>query len=297
MHSHEDYKANPLLATAGLGNLLRASALNLFLGSGVSTGFGLPPWALLVARILGRGNDAAYLEALEKKNDKELAKLLNEVDDENQRIEYLSAVHKALYENVPKALMDQLPRSPLLLAVAALITGSCRGRVQSVFTYNYDDLLEQYLGMLGLGVCVRKMPTDLSTRADIEINHVHGFLPQSWTPGDTPGEVVLSGKTYRKRRADIDSGWSACVENSMYSKCALLLGLSADDGSMLDVFKRAHDRLTRPEDYHGYWLLTPDAYQRNASEVLEVGLCPIPLEKEQMPRFVFEVCQSALPGA
>lgn len=294
MHSYDDYKVQPFLATSAIGNILRVSGLNLFLGAGVSAGFGLPDWVTLVARILGRGTDSAYLDELKKKNDKEIAKLLNEVDDEKRRIDYLSAVHAALYEKVEKTLLDQLVRSPLLLAVAALITGSCRGRIQCVFTYNFDNLLEQYLGMLGLGVCVRKTPTDLSTRSDVEINHVHGFLPQSWTPADSAGEVILSGKTFRHRRAEIDSGWSLSVENSMYSKCALVLGLSGDDGSVLDIFDRVHSRLVRPEDYHGYWLLTPDAYERNASEVLAVGMCPIPLEREQMPKFILEVCQKAL---
>jgi hypothetical protein len=291
MHSHADYKANPFLATKAISALLRSGGLNLFLGSGVSAGFGLPQWAMLVARILGR---EAEIDEFKKKTDKEMAKLLNEVDDEAKRVEYLAAVHHAIYEKVEPLLLDQLARSPLLLAVGALMTGSCRGRIQCVFTYNFDDLLEQYLGMLGLGVCVRSDPTHLSTRADVEINHVHGFLPQAWTRANATGDLVLSGKAYRKRRSAIDSGWSQIVESSMYSKCALLLGLSADDDSMLDIFKRAHDRLVRPEDYHGYWLLTPDAYERNAKEVLEVGLCPVPLDKTAIPKFVFEACQRAL---
>jgi hypothetical protein len=294
MHAVEDYKTRPFLAAPAIGKLLRSSALNLFLGAGASAGFGLPEWVILVARILGHGSDTFRIAELSKLSDKELTKLLNEVDDENRRDEYLSSIHKALYADVKENLLDQLTVSPLLLAAAALITGSVRGRVQCVFTYNYDNMLEQYLAMLGLGVCVRKIATDLSTRADVEINHLHGYLPQSWKPGDTAGEVVLSGKTYRKRRAEIDKGWSAAVENSMYSKFALLVGLSADDSSILDVFKRAQDNLKRPQDYNGYWILTPSAYQRNAGEVIEVGLCPIPLEKEQIPKFLFSICQEAL---
>ena len=296
MHSHDDYKENPFLATEDIACLLRAGVLNLFLGAGVSQGFGLPKWTELVARIVGRGSDRKYLKDLGKKSDKEIAKLLNEVDDDKRRIEYLTAVHKALYLNVKKnTLPEQLVRSPLLLAVAALITGSCRGHVQRVFTYNYDNLLEQYLAMLGLAVCVRKEPSDLSTRSDVEINHVHGFLPQDWTVSDITGNLVLSGKAYRDRRAEIDKGWSLAVECSMYSKCALLLGLSADDSSVLDIFNRAKKNITRPNDYQGYWLLTPDAYARNASEVIGVGMCPIPLTKKEIPKFIFSVCQKALP--
>ncbi len=295
IYSHKDYEAEPFLATGAIGNLLRRGCLNLFLGSGVSAGFGLPEWARLVARLLGRGDDDAYLAELRTKSDKDMGKLLDTIDDETRKVAYLSAVHKALYADVKATLLEQLTQSPLLLAVAALTTGSCRGRVERVFTYNYDDLLEQYLGMLGLGVCIRKAPSEFSTKADVEINHVHGCLPQSWTADLGASELILSGKSYRDRRSEIDSGWSSCVENSMYTKAALLLGLSADDSAVLDVFNRAKKRLARADDYHGYWLLTPDAYARNATEVLGVGMCPIRVEKQEMPKFVFRVCQNALP--
>ena len=291
MHSEKDFEANPFLAVKAVGALLRAGCLNLFLGAGISSGFGLPFWRLLVARILGHGDNPTFVEGLKGKSDRDMGRLIDAVDNGNA--EYVSKVHDALYKDVSAELVEQLQRSPLLLAVTALLTGTYRGRIHQVFTYNYDNLLEQYLNMLGYTFSIRMSPSDYSFKSDVEINHVHGFLPQDWTSAAKMPELVLSERSYRSRRAEITEGWSSYVEHSFYTKSALILGLSGDDSATLDIFERVKKRVHRSDDYNGYWLLTPDAYARNAEPIREVRMCPIPIEKEKLPAFVFGVCQAA----
>jgi hypothetical protein len=291
IYSYEDYVRDPFRAVGDIARYLHDGSLTLVLGSGVSSGFGLPQWALLAARLLGKGDDAAFVDELSLKTDKEIERLVDPIDDRSP--EYVTKVHNALYHEVADNLSDQLARSPLLLAVAGLVTGSCRGRISSVMTYNYDDLLKQYLAMLGYTVCVRTDPTQFSTWADVEINHIHGYLPQSRI-GETKGdELVLSEKSYRHRRAFIDEGWSSYVAHSLYAKSGLFLGLSGDDSAILDVMERAKGKIHRSEDYTGYWLMTPPAFERNAKSILNVGMCPIKLTKDDFPRFVFALCQHA----
>ncbi len=292
INSYLDFKRNPLLAVEDISILLHRGALMLFLGSGVSSGFGLPSWAHLVAKVVGKGDDVGFVQSLAGKTDKEMARLIDNEDDGSK--DYIDGVHNALYFELPEDLTERLSRSPLLLAVAALLTGSCRGRISTIITYNYDDLLKQYLRMLGYSVCVRTGPSDTSTWADVEINHVHGYLPQSREGESKPSELVLSEKSYRQRRALIDEGWSSYVEHSLYSKIGLFLGLSGDDSSILDILKRAHGKIKRSVDYTGYWLMTPEAYEKNAKPILDVGMCPINLIKEAFPRFIFDVCKQAM---
>ena len=292
INSHSDYERNPFLAVEDIARLLHYGSLMLFLGSGVSTGFGLPSWQHLITRILGKGDDSIFLDELVKKSDKDLAKLIDKEDDGSDA--YVAKVYNALYYDVSSELSEQLSRSPLLLAVAALLTGSCRGHVSSVVTYNYDDLLSQYLQMLGYRVCIRKKYSDFSTWADVEINHVHGYLPQSKQGASRANELILSDKSYRERRSSIDSGWSLYVERGLYSKNGLFLGLSGDDSAILDLLKRAKNNIERSEDYTGYWIMTPSAYERNYESILDVGMCPIRLEKEKFPCFVFAVCKQAV---
>ena len=150
IYGYEDYCADAFLAASAIGALLRESKLMLLLGAGASAGFGLPEWGLFVARLLGVDGDQDKVRRLEAANDKELGRRIDEID--NATPEYVDGIHAALYREVEQDLLDQLVRSPLLLAVAALITGQARGRIDIITTYNYDDLLEQYLGMLGYSV-------------------------------------------------------------------------------------------------------------------------------------------------
>lgn len=291
VYSCDDYVEDPFLATGKLSELLRTGSLRLFLGAGVSSGFGLPEWKVLVARVLARENDVDFFTKLAAMSAKEQAKLIDELDDES--LKYINLVRSALYGDVPDDFAARQQRSPLLLAVAALLTGTCRGRVDSVVTYNYDDLLEQYLEMLGYRVCVRTRPDQISTRAEVEISHPHGWIPQQWDHGTQPVQPVLSDRSYRERRAEIDSGWSAIIEHGLMSKIGLFLGLSGDDESVMDVLKRTQKSIKRSGDYLGYWLLTPDAFERNKGAVKDVGMCAIALTKEQMPAFLLEICKKA----
>lgn len=263
----------------------------LFLGAGVSSGFGLPSWIQLIGRILEKTEDATFMEDLSKKSDKDLAKMVDPFDDESPS--YVTKVHKALYSQVVPDVSTRLAQSSLLLGVAALMTGSCRGRINCVMTYNYDDLLRQYLRMLGYSVCVRVLPTDLSTWCDVEINHIHGYLPQFEQNGSKGEDLVLSEKSYRKRRAFIGEGWSSYVEKCLYSRIGLFLGLSGDDSTILDILKRAQRGIRRACAYTGYWLMTPDAYARNHQSILDVGMCPICLPVQSFPEFIFGVCEKA----
>jgi hypothetical protein len=292
-HSSTDFEENPFLAAKDLGVLLWEGSLRLFLGAGVSKGFGLPEWRLLIAKVLGKDQDRDYVRRLSSRSVQDLREEVDALDSNDE--EFRRKVHHALYSEVKDDLLPQLQVSPLLLAVAGLMTGVTRGRVDSVFTFNYDDLLEQYLRMLGLSVCVRTLPTDLSIRSDLELNYVHGRVPQGEAMAVSPARIVLSEKSYRERRAEIDAGWSDYIVHGLYSKIGLFLGLSGDDEAIKDVLKRAQGRIKRTSDFYtGYWVLTPTSFTKNRSSILDVGMCPIPMEKDQIPQFIFAVCQSAM---
>lgn len=98
INSHSDYVRDSFLAAKDIGGHLHNGCLVLFLGSGVSSGFGLPSWPHLVARILGKDDDKDFLESLADKKDQELALLIDPVDDGSEA--YVQKVHSALYSQV-----------------------------------------------------------------------------------------------------------------------------------------------------------------------------------------------------
>lgn len=295
IYGFEDYKADPWLAVDSLSAFLDDGALALFLGAGASLGFGLPGWHQLVARLTGVPDHGPEFEEMAGKSDKELSKAIDDIDDGTDT--YIEALRSALYRDVSDDLGEQLQRSPLLLAVTALVTGSARGRIDTITTYNFDDLIEQYLQMLGYGILVRTNPSALAVRADVAINHVHGFVPQRSSASSKPEEIVLSARSFREKQTQIDEGWPQYVVGLLHSKVGLFLGLSGDDDSILNELNRAKKRVKRPGDYLGYWLLTPGAFDRNHKSLLDVDICPIRLEKQDIPSFLFRVCQQAAPPA
>ncbi len=290
IYSFPDYDREPTLAKGELGRLLRLGAIRLFLGAGASMGFGLPSWQLLIARVLQQDTNSDFMSTLPTKEPESLCRMVDAVDDGSET--YARKVHEALYRDVPADLVAQFAQSPLLLAAAALVTGTDRGRVDSIVTYNYDDLLERYLRMLGFSSCVRSTPSDLTTRAHVEIGYVHGRL--AYTGQDFGRlDIVLSEKSYRARRSEIQEGWAAIVVHGLCSKIGLFIGLSGNDQSMLDVMERAKNRVARGQNYNGYWILTPNAYEQNKDRILSVGMCPLRFSKEEIPRFLFSVCEQA----
>jgi predicted Zn-dependent protease with MMP-like domain len=294
MHSRSDIEDNPFLAANDLGQLLWDGSLRLFLGSGVSRAFGLPDWRELILRVLGKDRDRRFRERTKSKSIQELQSLIDSIDTDDDK--FRDRVRDALYRDVNEtSLVPQLQRSPLLLAVGALMTGVTRGRVTSVVTYNYDDLLEQYMLMLGLTVCVRTMPSDLSRRADIVLNYVHGRVPQRESVVTSPSRILLSEDSYSDRRSEIDEGWSDYIQHGLHSKIALFLGLSGDDGTIKDVMRRSQRRISRGSEYYrGYWILTPNSYKKNKESIAKVGMCPIKLKINEIPQFIFTICQKAM---
>lgn len=291
MTSFDHYINDPNLAARDIGELLGVGSLSLFLGAGVSQGFGLPSWPQLVARLIGRGNDKQFIRSLRKKSDTEVARLVDDVDSGDAS--FASKVHSALYEGSDADLSDRFVASPLLSAVTALFSGSCRGRVRTVVSYNYDDVLERYLRFYGFRVSVRRWPSDLTRWADVEVNHPHGFLPRDEDFEDWSGEIVLSDKSYRTRRTEINEGWSMAVQQTLQSTIGVFVGLSGDDNSLLDVIKTVSKRVDREEPYCGYWLMTPDAFGRNSQTLLGLNMCPIRLDVSSFAGFVSRVCEAA----
>ena len=76
-----DIEANPLSIIPTIGRYLGRGWLNLFLGAGISSPFGFPEWAELIARIIGKPTDKATLDSLNTMSDKDLARLVDPFDD------------------------------------------------------------------------------------------------------------------------------------------------------------------------------------------------------------------------
>lgn len=287
----EDIKDEPWRAVEDISRHLAMGQLTLFLGSGVSCSLGLPAWLPLLARILGDENDTSKVASA---TPEQLSRLVNQVE-KKKGADFCQWVHECLYRSVDEeALTQAMLMSPLLQSLVALITGGLRGRVETVVTYNYDNILERRLEILGFKPFVRRRPWDLVSRSDVVVNHVHGYLPTEWKSNLTEQDLVLSGRSYQKRRLSDSPGWGAQVEQLLMQRVALCVGMSGADQSMIDAMKAADGHAKRHEPFVAFWLLTPHSYEENHELVSESGACPVRLDAEEIPVFLRETCEGAV---
>lgn len=222
-----------------------SESLALILGAGVSVEYGLPSWETLLQKLLL----TSFQDETSTNTEKSfvLAKLFTKLFSPNPLIaaRYLrqhygtelkgtgnnfeSAVRSALYEKIKVAFQSDLFSEIVQLCVSP----GKSPNLDSIITYNYDDILENHLKTLKIevpyktisAVGVRPKPGQLP------IYHVHGYLPRKGKLTSTT-LVTLSEDTYHEQYSDIYS-WNNIVQINKFRDCVcLFIGLSLTDPNL-----------------------------------------------------------------
>jgi hypothetical protein len=154
-----------------------------------------------------------------------------------------------------------------LQAVAKLCEARHEDRgVQSVITYNYDNLLECVLKDRGEMSAVPVSGETELLPEHLPIYHVHGILPIHHDQDFEPGAIVFTEEDYHQA-ADDPYSWSNIVQLQALSNCTnLMVGLSMTDRNMrrlLDAVGRA------PVRGSGFVLLRREQFEAPGPEELE----------------------------
>lgn len=118
---------------------------------------------------------------------------------------FVDIVHRALYSELPSTggYPDEIVRLPLLSSLGALVMSLARGGVADVFTLNFDDVLESYVNIHGFrSQVISEFPSDLRKDVDLQVFHLHGFLPLNREFGPATTWLVLSHHEFLERVAD-----------------------------------------------------------------------------------------------
>lgn len=288
--NYKHYATDFNLAKEPIAECLKEGTLKLILGAGISMAFGLPNWPDLIFKCINALQSAKGENLIERedfdKNFTRNEKNLNQYDSEPT---FSQIVRDSLYSEMPPDLEDLLLQgAPGLLAIAALCTGTTRGRVKHIFTLNFDDILEQYLSLLGLKVNSGSSFIRENFNADIRIDHLHGYLPRN---EDNLSDIVFSPRSYTARYAQTHGFDDWFVSQWVGSKL-LLIGLSGSD-QLLQTNAIKHKNLLNNDEVHGYALLTPHAYEDNHLDLVSNGICPIKIPACEIPKFLLSCCQLA----
>jgi len=295
-HSIGQYQGNHSLTKEALGTALFRGELVLFLGSGVSAPFGLPQWNTLLvdcAHDLGISLDPKLLKS--KAGALEAASKIKDVAGSSDA--YRSIVSKNLYKH-----HNRLAPTALFSAVTSMLSGSVRGKISTVITLNFDDLLETFLVLGGYDCQVIKSWPSLTRAADVTIFHPHGFLPKSGGVAEkfygSSSNIIFSKDEFGGVLSKTKSEWRQIIGSIIRQKVVLAIGLGAGEPHMralfVDAFKEVSDRPL------AFWM----SRKKEGSTILSgrdqkfyqaCNIVPIVLEDfdPQFPRFIQGICQAA----
>ncbi|MFB3844835.1 MAG: SIR2 family protein [Candidatus Cloacimonadaceae bacterium] len=171
---------------------------------------------------------------------------------------YVSILHSILYKSTTQ---EEIQKCKLLQEIAALCTIP---RVQSVITYNWDDLLETVLTEKWKAKEINLFP--ISVHKDtmepskppkdaiaLPIYHVHGFLPRIFPyliKEQRDDHIILSLDEYTRFNTNITS-WQTTIQlNALQNTACLFIGTSLTDMNMLRLLNTAKSSCNNPYLYY-----------------------------------------------
>jgi hypothetical protein len=226
--------------------------LVLILGAGVSESCGLPNWSQLLKELLLKCFDiynssstdidgiADYFINVEKQP-LILARYIQQFLEKKGKHNFEETMRNTLYNRPIK-------ESDLIREICQFFDSEVGQSLDSIITYNYDDILETYLRKLNI---LHKAIYDtgmVPDEGEFPIYHVHGFLPRE-TISDAENEIILSERMYHKQYIDFYD-WSNLTQINKFSqKTCLFIGTSLTDPNMrrlLDIASTQRGNKEKP---------------------------------------------------
>lgn len=255
--------------------------LVLVLGAGVSTGCGLPSWEALLKKLQKNIHFNRRVVDNQKliinkiffkifdKNPLILARNLHrcfslEPEISNSVI-FEKIVRCALYEGL------ELKYTKLLKEIIRLNSyNSTKAILDSIITYNWDDVVEHFLGKIGSEIRYKSIyhDSEISCNGELPIYHVHGFLPRT---GDLTfkNRIILSEEAYHYLYNNYL--WNNEIQLEKFkNKTCLLVGVSLKDPNLrrlLDIARKEKNN----NAFHHIIMLRPklNAIEKNLDNLLK----------------------------
>lgn len=243
----------------GLKNKYKQEEVTLMLGAGVSIDAGIPLWDDLVNTLLSKMIESRLVDEDEmtlKNHLLEIIQLANSNKENSPltqmryiksaftQIEYNKLVHSVLYELNPN------PKTKLIETIVSLCSPKRNHiGVKSIITYNFDDLLENALNGNKLDYNLVCTERDSYVNSQLNIYHVHGYLPKECDELNNDLGLVFSEEDYHKVYRDSFS-WTNLVQlNAFRENTCLFIGCSLNDPNMRRLLDVAAKNLEQPKHF------------------------------------------------
>lgn len=238
-----------------LAEALRTEILCLMVGAGASHKLNLPLWHELVAACCTVSPGKIDVTGIDENSSGDQLLLRMQRVRESFKGDddaYLDTVHEQLYAKWKNPNPSTAPE--LMRAIGVLVMGSVRGRINSIFNFNFDSLLEWYLSLHGYVVqVIEDVPRGL-VNADVRVFHPHGYLPLSTSLGQRSPMILFDKAEAEKRVADRGDAWMDVFRFLLGSRVFLAVGLSGKDPmANLVVSAAKHQRQAEDKRPMGFW--------------------------------------------
>ena len=204
-------------------------------------------------------------------------------------------MRKCLYSD-PDSDSSMVLASPLLQALGSLLVSSMRGRAGSLISFNFDDLIETYLRLLGFVVRSEPIAPYWAVNADMQVFHPHGLLPRDTSKPVT--KIVFTSADFDEVIGRDDNAWNQSMRSVIGGTMPLFIGLSGEDQrlrSLLAAVKSRHPAIER--DGGKYWGVRPTLRTDAEADVAEWtghGIAPRYLDSYvDFPAWILSICQKA----
>jgi hypothetical protein len=293
--------ARPAEARRYLAAELRAGTLGLMIGAGASISVGLPAWRRLVIRCcLSTGIDFSELRRNRSPSADQLQAVIGRVERKlgGNTAEYRELVRRCLYRRV--SLNLNVLGIPLLSALGALLSGSARGSISSVISFNFDNVLEWYLTLHGFKVNIISDLPSLIGAEDVQIYQMQGYLPHPDTSGIPADQLIFSAKSVNIKAGDRLNSWQEVFRQIFLSKVVICVGMSeasANDRVIGPVLADLEPVLRSKHRPTLFWIFGHPLLPDDREMLFDNNVVPIELPTyKAIPPFLLNVCQVASGG-
>jgi hypothetical protein len=273
-----------------LASLLKYGKISIVLGSGISVDFGLPDWDTFVKQLYDtkkeplptKGRPERLVENFRRKHGKD-------------HLQFMEYVQEALYLN-SRIDFNALKELSTVSAIGTLVMASKRGSISNVITFNFDNILELYLSYHGYIVNSRYQELHWNSNADVNIYHVHGFVPNPPSK-DFSDKITLDQHSYSSVIGDESNPWRQHILSIMRSNFCIFIGLSGDDMNLDSLLDRAHKTHVALSEKKLFWGLNfiknPDQDTIDFWEERGIFVKSITDYNSDLPNLLYKICQMA----
>ena len=243
------YDINSSAHLADVREIWKNKKLCIVAGAGVSISSGLPSWNGMLQSLLEKFVNKTYTFEDQSKVQKLAAQFGSTLQEQSPLVyaqfirsqfrkdEFTELVHEALYENkkpTPNHVCSSIAR--------------LGNNLNSILTFNYDDLLEQALESEGFECTPVYKAETWASVTGIPVYHPHGYLPFERDP-DENYPVVLAEEDYHTQYYSPHLWSNVAISKTLLENCCLFVGTSLADPNVRRLLDASHREQPNKKHY------------------------------------------------